>query len=387
MTDPVDILFVAETTPDEELFKTISYPWHQVAADIARMGFRVRVCAPVKLVGLSQILKQVLSIGQPKEYSVRMTPSFWTSLFPRWEMVGGVQTLIADRRLYKGLIKGACRSAGNLHFASVADFQKCHRLLGGELFSMKYVITPRRSCLSNRGRMGLLWDDMFKHAAAVAYPSESVRRKYVRKSLQYDGRVINHGINPVWYDTPRSAAVVPRDTVSLVTACGLTRDKGIARLVKAVGANEGLKLTVIGDGPYRAELEKLARSVCRPGQCLFAGWLSAERMIPWYDKSDIFVLPSPKETMGLVYWEALARRRPIIGITNQGIHGMLPGCKNARFMSLVFGPGDLSVAVKDLMQSGPFDSCQCGQCSVRRDHEAAAKEFAGLYASLEHSRR
>lgn len=40
----------------------------------------------------------------------------------------------------------------------------------------------------------------------------------------------------------------------------------------------------------------------------FTGYLSKEKIIEILDQSDIFVLPSEKETFGLVYIEAAARK-------------------------------------------------------------------------------
>ncbi len=382
MTDQADILFVAQSTPDEELFKTISYPWHRLAVDVGKLGFRVRVCAPVELVGLLRLVRCMASIGHPKKYSARMTPSVWVSLFPRWRPVGGVQTLIADRRLYRGIIRQACLSARILHFVTTRDFWSCYRIMGDELLNKTYLVTPRRSCESQRAIMGDLWDKMYEHALAIVYPSESVRLLFARTNHARDALVINHGIEHIWYDTPRCPPPDVGDgTVRLVCACGLIKEKGVMRLIDVVARMPEIRLTIIGEGPQRFSLMKHAAAVCRNGQCVFTGWLSAKEMIPHFDESNVFILPSSGkgETLGLVYLEALARARPILGITGYGVHGMFPNCSNVRLLPADFDETALRHAIRQVMDAQPFELCACGRCSERHVPERTAMKFAEIY--------
>ncbi|MFP3344631.1 glycosyltransferase, partial [Halomonas sp. SIMBA_159] len=54
----------------------------------------------------------------------------------------------------------------------------------------------------------------------------------------------------------------------------------------------------------------------------FAGHISdAIKLKGMYEKSDIFILPSFKETFGIVYVEAMASGLPILYSRNQGIDG------------------------------------------------------------------
>ena len=58
-------------------------------------------------------------------------------------------------------------------------------------------------------------------------------------------------------------------------------------------------LVLIGDGPDRAALEKMAPDA------LFTGMLSGDGLLAWYNLIDIMVLPSTQEAYGAVTGEAL----------------------------------------------------------------------------------
>jgi glycosyltransferase involved in cell wall biosynthesis len=75
-------------------------------------------------------------------------------------------------------------------------------------------------------------------------------------------------------------------------------------------------LTIIGDGPLRADLERHA-SIHAPSKVKFTGLVPHAETNKYYDDADIFVLPSIRECGGAVVLEAMARGLPVIA-TNWG---------------------------------------------------------------------
>lgn len=73
------------------------------------------------------------------------------------------------------------------------------------------------------------------------------------------------------------------------------------------------ELTVIGDGPARAELEELARQVYPTAR--FPGALRGEALRPYFTQADLFVLPG---TGGLAVHEAMAHGLPVIVAEGDG---------------------------------------------------------------------
>lgn len=72
-------------------------------------------------------------------------------------------------------------------------------------------------------------------------------------------------------------------------------------------------LVVVGDGPLREDLERLAG----PG-VTFAGFQQVEALGAYYGHAGAFVLPSVKDTWGLVVNEAMASGLPVLVSTGAG---------------------------------------------------------------------
>jgi glycosyltransferase involved in cell wall biosynthesis len=85
------------------------------------------------------------------------------------------------------------------------------------------------------------------------------------------------------------------------------------RLSDIVEAATTFDVTVVfgGDGPARAELERLAAE--RGVDARFLGFLDREELPAFYSALDAFVFPSPVETQGLVALEANACGTPVVG--------------------------------------------------------------------------
>lgn len=86
-----------------------------------------------------------------------------------------------------------------------------------------------------------------------------------------------------------------------------------------------MKLRVVGDGRYRAELARRAESVGVGKQIEFLGWLpSGEPVNEQLDSADLFILPSRQEGLPRAMVEAMARGLPCIGTAVGGIPELLP---------------------------------------------------------------
>ncbi len=119
-----------------------------------------------------------------------------------------------------------------------------------------------------------------------------------------------------------------QNTDSLLIYVGrLSAEKQIERIKPVLDNIPGACLALVGDGPYRGQLEKIFENT----NTNFIGYLSGEELASAYASGDIFLFPSSTETLGLVLLEAMAAGCPVIGankggipdIINDGINGCL----------------------------------------------------------------
>lgn len=94
------------------------------------------------------------------------------------------------------------------------------------------------------------------------------------------------------------------------------------------GAEALLHLVIIGDGPARADLEKLVDSKDLSLLVHFLGWRKREELKDYYASSLAFVFASETETQGLVVAEAEAAGLPVIAVKASGVDEALPQEKN-----------------------------------------------------------
>lgn len=106
----------------------------------------------------------------------------------------------------------------------------------------------------------------------------------------------------------------------------LEGEKGFDTLIKAFAKKFKDKEAILyigGDGSQRSWLEALAVENGVKDQIIFLGALSRDDVAKWMNKCDCFVLPSRYETFGVVYIEALASGRPVIGALNGGAEDII----------------------------------------------------------------
>lgn len=86
-----------------------------------------------------------------------------------------------------------------------------------------------------------------------------------------------------------------------------------------------IKLSIVGDGPYRGYLEEMAKQYKVEHMIEFWGHKEKNDIVPYYRNADIFILPSQKEGMPNVVLEAMACGLPIIMTPCQGAEELIDG--------------------------------------------------------------
>lgn len=102
-------------------------------------------------------------------------------------------------------------------------------------------------------------------------------------------------------------------------------------LRESTRGNEGLHLSVVGDGPLREPLQRAAARLGIADRVTWHGWVSRDRLSEVYRSADCFVQASNIEGMSNTVLEAMASGLPVIAsdgpgnrdVVNDRVNGML----------------------------------------------------------------
>jgi len=97
-------------------------------------------------------------------------------------------------------------------------------------------------------------------------------------------------------------------------------DNLIAALPRVLKSAPDVSLVLVGDGDDRPRLEQIARDLGVSEHAYFLYGLAPEQLFACYANCDVFALPSRGEGFGLVFLEAMALAKPVVG----GAHGGIP---------------------------------------------------------------
>ena len=182
-----------------------------------------------------------------------------------------------------------------------------------------YEAHPHLTALRCRKGLRRLERLVYRHARWVVGASENVIEQLRAAYGKRDGlHVVPHGVAPVPDDAiSRNAARrelgIGLDERVIGLVCRVEPVKNIGFLLRAMALADGAvdRLLVVGDGPQREELTRLARELGVAGRIQWAGRL--DDPTPAYRAMDAMVLPSIYEAFGNVILEAMAAGVPVIG--------------------------------------------------------------------------
>jgi glycosyltransferase involved in cell wall biosynthesis len=106
----------------------------------------------------------------------------------------------------------------------------------------------------------------------------------------------------------------------VLSVARLEPEKGLDELLDLFAVTDlGAKLVIIGEGMLRDALENRTRDLGIETSVVFAGGQDRASLWECYADADAFVLLSRSEALGLVFWEAMYMRVPVIGRPVGGI--------------------------------------------------------------------
>lgn len=123
---------------------------------------------------------------------------------------------------------------------------------------------------------------------------------------------------------------IPTDIKLLGYFGRIIEEKGLDKLILAASQMPSYHMLLVGDGDYREELERIAKSLGVENRIFFRQGVSQSDLVDFYNTLDMFVLPSQtrrqwKEQYGRVLVEAMACGLPVVGSSSGAIPEVLKG--------------------------------------------------------------
>lgn len=140
-------------------------------------------------------------------------------------------------------------------------------------------------------------------------------------------------------------APLPDGPFRVVYAGRLAPEKCVDDLLRAVAARPGVSLTVIGDGPRRAALGALARTLGVDDRVSWRGYLPwGPGLLAALRSCAVLCLPSATEGLGLVIVEAMSQGLPVVATRVGGIPELVLDGENGLLVD-VHRPEQLAAAL------------------------------------------
>ncbi len=205
------------------------------------------------------------------------------------------------------------------HFTS---YLKYYQLTALEFLAWRYLSWFYNSCIHNY------------------VPSQSMIDELELHGFNSDMRIWARGVDTTLFSPEkrdeewRSKAGFAKDDIVVTFVSRLVWEKELATFMYSVqqvaAKNRNVKALVVGDGPAKAELQKLMP------EAHYTGFLEGDELARAYACSDVFLFPSHTETFGNVTLEAMSSGLPCLvanatgskSLVEHGINGLLAEPEN-----------------------------------------------------------
>ena len=155
----------------------------------------------------------------------------------------------------------------------------------------------------------------------------------------------------------------------------LSAEKEIQNILPVLQAIPNSRLALVGNGPYRQELERIFADT----NTNFVGYLRGDDLASAFASSDAFLFPSRTETLGLVLLEAMAAGCPVVAANSGGI----PDIVNDGINGYMFDPSQingLTLATENLLQNRNQYMCIEARLEAEKwGWDAATRQLQNYY--------
>jgi glycosyltransferase involved in cell wall biosynthesis len=266
----------------------------------------------------------------------------------------------------------AVRVRRSVRKADLVHTHLVHADVYGALGARRLVSTKHNDDPFRAGAFRFVERALARRASRIV----AITRALARFQVEHVGlpaekvEVIHYGLDDLpqpWGTNPPDD--VPRDARVLLAVCRLEPQKGLDVALRAlpgvVARHPDAQFVVLGEGPQRAELERLARSLGVPAQ--FLG--RVPDVTAWLRRAELLVHPARWEGFGLALLEAMLAAGPVVATNVSSIPEIVVDGETG----LLVPPDDaeaLAVAITRVLDD-PADYGARGRARAERDFSVA----------------
>lgn len=160
---------------------------------------------------------------------------------------------------------------------------------------------------------------IWREASSLVANSEVLKQRALDFEDRYPIEIIPNGVDSEFFTHGRIEVnkkdVYGNSDTNILFVSRLIKGKGLQYIIpkmKEVYDGTGARLTIVGDGPYREELEQITVDTGNSDYVSFVGKKNKDELYPYYDMANLFILPSESEGMPNVVLEAMSMGCPIV---------------------------------------------------------------------------
>lgn len=224
----------------------------------------------------------------------------------------------------------------------------------------------------------------------IICPSEMTEQAIIDYGVKIPLRVIATGIELKKFTRPDISKVdseklreelgIQTGETMLLSLCRLSQEKNIQAVLRAlpeIQQNTKVKLIIVGDGPYRHDLEAIVNEKQLENIVKFVGPIPNEEVVFYYKAADFFISASTSETQGLTFTESIASGTPVIAWENSYLKRIV---NNDMFGYLFENEHKIaSTTLKAIKQNVPFDSATFDRKLYEISSENFGRKVADFY--------
>lgn len=314
-----------------------------------------------------------------------------------------------DRYFYMNKIKKQMKSVEEKVISKKnIEFIHAHTVFsdGGTAYKLKqkyginYLVTFRNTDINTFYKYAVhLRPFMYQillNASSIVFISEAYKKtvlsllpKEILKKVKDKMIVLPNGVDQFWLEESSEKMVKKemRKSLDLLFIGTLDENKNLSTVIQAVDKllqkNKEVKLHVVGKGPSEDKLKVLIKQLDLEKNIILHGFVADKNRLKNIMKDcDIFVMPSFKETFGLVYVEAMSQGLPVIYTKNQGFDGFF----EQGIIGYAVNPNDnqsVVTAIENISENYSAISKESIKQSKRFNWDKITNRYIDIYKGLD----